>query len=317
MKSSILNKIYATPLTYPYFDEQALRDIEPMDVRFRISTLEVTDKIAEEYGLPLDRAPEMILAQFQAGRHVAEKLKNWGESVRASELSGVDKTLLSKYVQGKRPFSPSTAVIVPFAYNYMRESCHKLMFGTEGKILLPTVYAEMAMAMSKLSDEDKEALLRKAKLQQTIFQRQNPQEIKNAPHRENSAIIGERIFELVYDKGTQGYQILGPETPYGLRNFIRQFFLEEFKRESPRLSFLMYLSFETGLALDYFIAEDFTLMTPCSYRDGEEILEVKDPTTLQVIGICSSLPVEMRSKLMGEVIGSGLAIDFAAEQQVN
>jgi len=317
MKSSTLNKIYAIPLTYPYFDEQALREIEPMDVRFRISTLEVTDKIAEEYGFPPDRVPEMILAQFQAGRHVAEKVTARGESTKATELSGIDKTLLSKYIQGKRPFSPSAAVMVPFAYNYMRESCHKLMFGTEGKILLPTVYAEVATAMAKLSDAEKEALLRKAKVQQAIFQKQNPQEIENAPHRNLSTLIGERLFELVYDQGTQGYQILGPETPYGLRNYVRQFFVDDFKRESPRLNSLMYLSFETGLALDYFIAEDFTLRTPCFYRDGDEIRELKDRTTLQMIGICSALPVEMRSKLMGEVIGSGLALDFASEQQAN
>ena len=50
MKASVMNQIYATPLTYPYFDEQALRAVEPMDVRFRISTLEVTEKIAAEHG---------------------------------------------------------------------------------------------------------------------------------------------------------------------------------------------------------------------------------------------------------------------------
>ena len=56
MKASVMNQIYATPLTYPYFDEQALRAIEPMDVRFRISTLEVTEKIAQKRAvrLPVD-----------------------------------------------------------------------------------------------------------------------------------------------------------------------------------------------------------------------------------------------------------------------
>ena len=144
MKASVLKRIDATPLTYPYFDEQALRNIEPMDVRFRISTLDVTEKIAKDYGFPQDRAPEMILAQFQAGRHVAQKLNGRGGSVRAAELSGIDKTSLSKYIQGKRPFSPGASILAPFAYNVTNESCHRLMFGTEGRILLPAVYAEMA-----------------------------------------------------------------------------------------------------------------------------------------------------------------------------
>lgn len=311
MKASILNKIYATPLSYPYFDEQVLREIEPMEVRFRVSTLEVTEKIAEEYGFSRDRVPEMILAQFQAGRHVAQVLDGWGEGVRAADLSGIDKTMLSKYIKGKRPFSPSASALAPFAYNVMYESCHKLMFGAEGKILLPTVYAEMARAMAKLPANEKEALQRKASFQMALYEKQNPQEVKNAPHRDISAIIGERIFELIYDKGTQGYQLFGQETPYGVRNYIRQFILEDFKRESPRLSLLMYLSFETGLALDYFVAENFAKMVPCYYQDGDKTLELKDRTALEVIGICSALPSETRSKLMGEVIGAGLSLDFS------
>ena len=138
----------------------------------------------------------------------------------------------------------------------------------------------------------------------------NPQEIQNAPHRDVSVLIGERIYELIYDKGTQGYQLFGQETPYGVRNYLRQFILEDFKRESPRLSLLMYLSFETGLALDYFIAENFAKMVPCFYQEGDEVLELKDRATLNLIGICSALPSETRSKLMGEVIGAGLSLNF-------
>ena len=218
MKASVMNQIYATPLTYPYFDEQALRAVEPMDVRFRISTLEVTEKIAEEYGFSLDRVPEMLLAQFQAGRHITQKMKSIGlSSVAAAEMSGMNKTMLSKYFQ-----------------------------------------------------------VRKAKTQMALYEKQNPRDIANAPHRDLSEMIGERIFELSDDKGTQSYQLFGQETPYGVRNYIRQFIIEDFKRESPRMSLLMYLAFETGLALDYFVAEDFTKMVPCFYKSGDEVRELKD-----------------------------------------
>ena len=310
MRSSTLKRIYTTPLSYPYFDADALRAIEPMDLRYRVSTLEVTDKIAEEYGFPLDRPPEIILAQFQAGRHVSQKLGDYGTGLSAAVLSGIDNTMLSNYIHGKRPFSPGAAVITPFAYNVMAESCHKLMFGTEGSIILPKIYSEMARALETIPSAEKEALHRKAKLQMALYERQNPQEIKNAPHREVSTLIGERIFELIYDKGTQGYQLFGPETPYRIRTFLRQFIDEEFKHESPRLSLLMYISFETGLALDYFIAEDFTRMVPCFYQSGDELLELKDKAALNIVGICCSLPVEARSKLIGEVIGTGLGETF-------
>ena len=310
MKSSTLKRIYATPLRYPYFDADALRAIEPIDLRYRLSTLEVTDKIAEEYGIPLDRPPEMILAQFQAGRHIAQKLDNFGTALDAAEASGIDNTMLSNYIHGKRPFGPSAAVITPFAYNVMGESCHKLMFGIEGSVVLPKIYSEIARALETIPSAEKEVLHRKAKLQYALYEKQNPQQIRNAPHREVSALIGERILELIYDKGSQSYQLLGPETPYGVRNFLKQFVNEDFKHESPRLSLLMYISFETGLALDYFIAEDFTRMVPCFYQSGEELHELKDRIALDIIGICCSLPVETRTKLIGEVIGAGLGAEF-------
>ena len=76
------------------------------------------------------------------------------------------------------------------------------------------------------------------------------------------------------------------------------------------MSLLMYLAFETGLALDYFVAEDFTKMVPCFYKSGDEVRELKDQTALNVIGICAALPAEVRSKLIGEVIGAGLGAEF-------
>lgn len=311
MKESVLKQIYATPLSYPYFDEQALQAIEPLDIRFKVSTMEVTDKIATEYGFSKDRVPEMILAQFQAARHVAQKLKKpHGSSAYASKLSGMDNTLLSKYMKGERPFSPNAAVVTPFAYNVMEESCHKLMFGSEGRITLPSIYAEMARAMAVISEEEKKTLLRKAKMQMKRFEQQNPKEIPNAPHREISTLFRERILELTYDKGTQAYQLFGKDTPYVLRHYISQYVVEDYMRASPRMTNLLFLSFETGLALDYFIAEEFTKMVPCFYQAGDEIVELKDQTALNIIGTCAALPVEVRSTLIGEVIGAGLGVEF-------
>ena len=313
MKSSILLKIETTPLTLPYFDLDAFRAIEPMTARFRASTGEVNEKTAQEFGLDTEHVPEIVLAQFQAGRYIARKMEGMGmSSVRAVELSGMDKTMLSKYLKGKRPFTPSASVVAPFCYNVMNESCNKIMLGFEGKIVLPSMYAETAKALSRIAPEEKAELLKKAKIQLALYEKQNPSEIKNAPKRDLSVLIGERIFELIYDKGTQGYQLFGSETPYPVRNFLRQFIIEDFKRESPRLGHLMYLSLETGLALDYFIAEDFTRYTPCYYTDGDKTVLIEDREILQYIGICSSVPVEQRSKLFGDAIGAMLGQQVTA-----
>ena len=313
MKSSIQLKIDTTPLTLPYFDLEEFRAIEPMTARFRASMGEVNEKTAQEYGLDPEHVPEIILAQFQAGRYIAQKLSQMGlSSVRAVEISGIDKTMLSKYLKGKRPFSPSASILAPFCYNVMHESCHKIMFGMEGQIVLPSMYSETAKALSLISPEEKAALLKKAKIQLALYEKQNPNDIKDAPRRDLSVLIGERIYELIYDKGTQGYQLFGAETPYPVRNFLRQFIIEDFKRESPRIGHLMYLALETGLAIDYFLAEDFTRYTSCYYTDGDKTVLIKDRDILQYIGICSSVPVEQRTKLFGDAIGTLLGQQFTS-----
>lgn len=311
MKNSVLSKIAATPLSLPYFDVDALRAIEPMDARFKVALFEVNDAVNKEYGFELDRVPELVLAQYQAGKYVADKFAHIGISqVRAAELSGIEKSMLSKYLQGKRPFAPGANLAVPFCYNVLAESCNKVMLGYDEIITLPSLYAETARALAFLDDGKKKELLRKAKVQMALFERQNPTEIKNAPHRDLSQMIGERIFELIYDQGTHGYLLFGQDTPYGVRNYLRQFMVEDFKRESPRIGHLMYLAFETHLALDYFIAEDFTKFCKCYYKDGNQLVEVTDKETLQYIGICSSIHAEQKSKLMGDAIGAALAQVF-------
>lgn len=144
-----------------------------------------------------------------------------------------------------------------------------------------------------------------------VIERRNPTGTKNAPHRDLSQMIGERIFELIYDQGTHGYLLFGQDTPYGVRNFLRQFMVADFKRESPRMGHLMYLAFETHMALDYFIAEDFTKFCKCCYKEGDRLIEITDKEILQYIGICSSVPAEQKSRLMGDAIGTALAQYFA------
>ena len=311
MKNSVLSKIAATPLSLPYFDVEVLRGVEPMDARFKVALFEVNDAVNKEYRFELDRVPELVLAQYQAGKYVADKLNRIGMSQnQAAELSGIEKSMLSKYLQGKRPFAPGANLAVLFCYNVLAESCNKVMLGYDEIITLPLVYAETARALAFLDDGKKKELLRKAKVQMALFERQNPTEIKNAPHRDLSQMIGERIFELIYDQGTHGYLLFGQDTPYGVRNFLRQFMVEDFKRESPRMGHLMYLAFETQMALDFFIAEDFTKFCKCCYKDGDQLIEVTDKETLQYIGICSSVSAEQKSRLMGDAIGAALAQDF-------
>ena len=192
----------------------------------------------------------------------------------------------------------------------MQESCHKVMFGRTGTILLPSTYSETARFMHSLSETGRKSLLNKAKVQYALLEKQNPGTVRNEPKRNQVVITGERLHELFFDKGVQAYQFFGPDTPYIVRNSIRQFVVDEYLTTTPRIGFLMFMALETGLALDYFIAEDFTKYTDCYYKEGDETFLIKDGYILGFIGICASLPPEPRQKLIGEAIGTGLCKTF-------
>ena len=313
MKTNVINRILEKPLTFPYFDSNKLREIQPMDLRYKLAMYEVTDSVINEHGVDEERIPEILLAQYQAGRYIAQKLKNQGiTNVVAAEKSGMDVTTLSKALSGRRPFSPNAGHLIPLCCNVLHESCHKIMFGEEGRIKLPSPYAQVAKAMMDLEDSEKKKLLSKAKIQYALFAKMHPCGIPNGYRREQSRVISERIHELLYDKGRQGYQFFGPDTPYQIRAVLKQYLLETSMKATPRIGFLMYLSFETELALDYFISEDFTKYTSCYYYadDGTTEIEIDDSEVRSYIGICASLPPEQRQLLMGEAIGINLGKSF-------
>ena len=78
MKASIANVIATTPLRLPYFDLEAYKSIEPLEARYRASVSEIDSKSAEKYGIDPEHVPEIILAQFQAGQYINQKLKEKG-----------------------------------------------------------------------------------------------------------------------------------------------------------------------------------------------------------------------------------------------
>ncbi len=313
-KKQLLGMI-SSPLTMPYFDIDAFHGIEPAEARYAAAVAELVPAEASALGLPQDHVPAIVLAQYQAGKYLAMRLKEIGISqVEVADRTGIGKTVLSKYIQGKRPLSPNGELLTPLCYSVLGESCHKVMFGIKGQIHLPNPYSAAAWALHQLSDEKRETLCRLADTQLKLYHKQNPSEIQYAPHRGISDVIGERIRELIYDKGVVGFELLGKDTPYQIRAFLRQFYLEAEKKEYPRLGILMYLALETGQALDYFIAEDFTRYTDCYYSDGDSWIQIEDMTILRFIGICASVTQEQRIKLLGTAIGTALGLEFAKKE---
>jgi len=336
MTSDFQNRINALDLCFPYIDKAELMSITNLTDRYHAATAGLDAETAEKYGLDASRLPDLMICQFMAGKYVKESLKELGRSANAAcELSGMDKTLLSKYMSGNRPLSITPSVLTPFCYNALQESCHKVMFGEEGRIDLPVPYSLTAKSLLSLDAGERATVLRYGKKKAELFDWQfrqlmeskNPdsmtetggsktegnknkrgmQYYPNAPRREQFIIIRERIQMVLDDTGRRPVHILGSETPHLVRKTIRQYLMEAYEKALPRTSFLMYLSLELGLALDYFIAEDFTKFVPCFYTDdnGKQV-ELKDKDVLQYIGTCAAVPPEFRAQMMGRAIGTAM-----------
>lgn len=331
MTSDIQNRIAEMELRLPYFDKEALRSVSNLSDRYHLATIGADDRLAEKYQLDPNRLPDLIVCQIMAGMYIREQMAAKGiRAVEACELSGINKTMISKVMNGARPFSFVPSVVTPFCYNVLHESCHKVMFGEEGRIELPAPYSLAARALLGMEKSEREAQLRCARKQAELFDlqyrkgllfpeigkatessgkkgNQNQKIIPNAPRRDQLLIIRERIQEFLDDTGRRPVMVLGQGTPPVIRNIMRRLLLDLSENPSPRLTILMYLSFETGLAMDYFIAEDFTKYVPCFYTDenGNRV-ELKDREVLQFIGTCAALPPETREKLIGKAIGVSL-----------
>lgn len=313
-KKVLMDYISGMPLSFPYFNMDAFHSIVPSDTRYKATMSVLDPEEASKLGLHQDHVPEILFAQYQAGKYVAMRLTEIGISqVDAAEKSGICKTMLSKYLRGQRPFSPNGEVLTPLCYGILGESCHIVMFGSHGTIHLPLPYGEAAKALLRLPSEDREKLFLEANTQLALYHREYPSNIQGAPRRGISVVVGERIRELLYDKGVTGYELLGKDTPIQFRSFLRQFYVEGAKKEHPRLGQMMYLALETGQALDYFIAEDFTRFTDCYYAEDNTWIKIEARDVLQFIGICAAVTPEQRNKLLGTAIGAALGRDLCRQ----
>lgn len=336
MTSDFQNRIIAMDLRFPYIDKAEMMSITNSNDRYHAATAGLDAETAEKYGLDPKRAPDLMVAQFMAGKYIKERFVEDGLAANSvCEMCGMDKTLLSKCLGGSRPFSVTPSVLTPFCYNALHESCHRVMFGEEGRIDLPVPYSMTVKSLLSLDTDKRNAVLRYGQKKAEMFdwefrqlmeskntdgmtepgggetqgnkKKRGMKYYPNAPRREQFIIIRERIQMILDDTGRRPVHVLGPETPHILRKVIRQYMLESYEKALPRTSFLMYLSLELGLALDYFIAEDFTKFVSCFYTDdnGEQI-ELKDRDILQYIGTCAAVPPEFRAQMMGRAIGAAM-----------
>jgi len=296
-----VNYAKSIPLRLPYIDCTALRSIEPIELRYLTATSWPKPIVAAQHDV--SHVPDLVLAQWQAAQYVSKQLQDKGIlAIDASAKSGLDATLFAKYRSGSRPFSPLPSTLVPLCYTVLHQSCHRVMFGDEGAIRLPRLYSVVARRMLLMSADAINDLLAAAKAQQKVYEAQTPVLYPNTPRRSINTIVRERMTDILCDSGHQTLSFFGRDTPEGVKNNIRTYFDDSYKRTKPHLLFLMYMAFETGMALDFFIAENFCQYVPCYYHDNGHDVLVDDQRVLDYIGICASLPPENRITLFADAL---------------
>lgn len=292
MTDEMLARIKNYPLRFPYADYSALRQINSVDARFAAGSDQLTEEEAEAFGLDVNRLPELVLARWKASEYVTMVMKKRRiTQLEATAASGIDPTLFSKYASMVRPFTPLPQNLTPFCYKVMEESCHKVMFGEPGEIVISSFYATIAKNLLLTSEKVKKALLAEG----YRILRENPGE------PEQIDIIQERISEYCYEKGRRFSQFFGERPQRQLENRFYFIFDQEDPRV-PKIPLLMFLASESGQALDYFISPDCIKWVPTFYYDGEKKVALEDEVTRSIINLCYSMSKENRAKYIPIVL---------------
>lgn len=291
-KEQLTAKLKNVPLKFPYADYDYLRSFDSVEVRYAIGNDAVTDAIAEKYNIPEDHLPELAVARWAAAQYVLIRMKKRGISqADASNISGIGPTLFSKYAAGERPFTPLPSMLPNFCYKVMEESCHKVMFGEEGEILLPSFYASVVKHLLRASESENKELLKKAN---EIYR-------KYAAEPASIELVRERILQYCYEKGLKFGNFFGEDPHRQVEN--RLYYL--FKEESPaalKLPYLMFMSFESGQALDFYISPDCISWVPTYYMDSDVKRELTDKTVRTIVSRCFAMQEQGRMEFLPYVL---------------
>lgn len=297
-RKQITNKMIATPLSFPYADLESLRKITPLENRYNAGMNVMTEEQLETIGLDRDHIPELLLCRWQAAKYVTFALEEKGISfARAAEKCHVDMSCFSKYKKGDRPLAVEAPAYVPLCLSVLGKSCHEVMFGEAGKIIIPGIYSLAVRIFLQMPPEKRDELLKLSDSAKEWFQFTHPAVNGSILHRDPDEVIRERLGLLADAWGRNSENFFGEPQPRYIRSGAKAYF-ENNELYKPRMAFTVFLAFETGYALDYFISEDFTKHVPCFYEALDSYVELKDQNALRFMGNLFAVDHETRKPLM-------------------
>ena len=297
----------------PYADYDAIKSHSILNVRFLLATGNIPSKLEEEYcTIPDDYIAPLTWAIWRAAKYVTVQMKRKGiDRSKATELSGINTSLFSKYEKYDRPFTPAPSKLSCFCRNVLHESCHKVMFGEEGRIILPYLYSMVFAKAMRLPETSINKLLAFARQLKAIYELEHPTKIPNGAHIAPPVMVKERMEDLATDIGRPCMFLFKNEEtklPMNKRLYALLFAVfsndEEKKQKEFSVPTLMYFALETGYALDYFVSEDFSTSCPIYIHDNDELVLIDDLKILELIGITYMLNKEKRIQLLSEILST-------------
>lgn len=297
----------------PYANYDEIRQIKSLNHRFILADDHVPSATEKGFEVPDDFISPLVTATWAAAQYITIQMRRQNiDRKYASAMSGIDTSLFTRYQNFDRPFTPTPANLSCFCQNVMHESCHKVMFGEEGKIVLPYVYSMIFKDIGKLSSETINELLAQARKIQYEYETENPSKIINGPHRNQLEMLRERMEDLAIDVGRPCMFLFRNEEatePINKRLYATLFSIfadDESKHHEPTLPTLMYFSFETRYALDYFVSENFVKYCPIYVRKGKKEVRIINSQVLELIGICFEVDKERRAKILSDIFAAVL-----------
>jgi len=218
-----------------------------------------------------------------------------------------------------RPFSAPTVCFQRVADYVFNTTVHDMFFGEKARIVLPGIYSVAADRLETLPKEkiaelrvvgdtyrkDELSDAEEIRIGNTVFNRYGIA-------RNSIDVLRERVKEVAYNNPwtRELLRCVGSDdtdADIRFKSFITDIFTEENgKDHDPGAEFLMFLSLETGQAMDYFTRADYVFIGAGEKKnlvaiyksiDGKETL-VTDPNVLKIISHCVALGGEYKKKYL-------------------
>ena len=273
--------------------------------------------------LPPDHIPETEVCRWLAGKKLIREMNLHQYTARkVAADTGLDFTAISMYLRMKRPFSCKMSSLQPLTH-ILDLSCNNFLMGVNSDILLPFEESALVNRLVRLPENEKERLSEIATGRWKQYMREHPSQTMHGLHRPINEVLIDRLEILNKAKGRPLSIYFGTkkeDNPIFLRTIMKRCEEHTETEEFISMSTLIFLAFETGYPIDWFVCEE-PLVGPekakVKYTDNNGVVrELSDCAIINLMNAYLALPAPERLELFTVMCVSILSQAVAEETPV-